>query len=73
MTIAERDTSRAIQTIARGLKKPASPKEIDWEQRQYEIAKELYVRNMGMTVDEAVFQAEIFIKKYKKCQTNKPE
>lgn len=73
MTIEERDTARAIQTIARELKKSTPPKEIDWEQRQYEIAKELYLRNKGMTVDEAVFHAEIFIKEYKKSQTNKPE
>ena len=38
MTIEERDTARAIQSIARSLRKP---KDIDWEQRRYEIAKEV--------------------------------
>lgn len=38
MTIEERNTARAIQDIAKELKKP--PK-IDWEQRRYEIAKEM--------------------------------
>lgn len=37
MTIEERDTARAIQTIARKLREPA---QIDWEQRRYEIAKD---------------------------------
>lgn len=37
MTIEERSTARAIQEIAKEMKK--APK-IDWEQRRYEIAKD---------------------------------
>lgn len=37
MTIEERSTARAIQDIAKEMKK--TPK-IDWEQRRYEIAKD---------------------------------
>ena len=39
MTIEERNTARAIQDIAKEMKK--TPK-IDWEQRRYEIAKDLF-------------------------------
>lgn len=74
MTIEERDTARAIQTIARELKKPAPTKEIDWEQRKWEIAKELYVQDRtGMSRSQAIFLAEQFIEDYKKSQTNKTE
>lgn len=38
MTIEERNTARAIQDIAKEMKK--TPK-IDWEQRRYEIAKDV--------------------------------
>lgn len=74
MTIEERDTARAIQTIARELKKPVQPKEIDWEQRKWEVAKELYVNDRtGMSRSQAIFCADQFIEEYKKSQTNKTE
>lgn len=38
MTIEERDTARAIQKIAKEISRP---KQIDWEKRRYEIAKEM--------------------------------
>lgn len=41
MTGYERDYYVAVGRIAKALEKP---KEIDWEQRRYEIAKELYTR-----------------------------
>lgn len=41
MTLEERDTARAIQTIARKLRESDRPKEIDWEQRRYEISKDM--------------------------------
>lgn len=70
MTIEERDTARAIQTIARELKKPAP---IDWEQRKWEAAKAIYAANFGsMNANEAVFRANELIEEYK-SQTNKPE
>lgn len=71
MTIEERDTARAIQTIARKLREPA---QIDWEQRKWEIAKELYVQDRtGMSKSQAIFCAEQFIEEYKKSLTNKTE
>lgn len=41
MTIEERDTARAIQTIAKEIRKP---KEIDWEQRRYELVRDFYLK-----------------------------
>lgn len=71
MTIEERDTARAIQTIARKLREPA---QIDWEVRKWELAKELYVNDRtGMSRSQAIFLAEQFIEDYKKSQTNKTE
>lgn len=84
MTIEERDTARAIQTIARELKKPAQPKEIDWEQRRYEIAKEMlaaFLSNSCQQVYEGSFaeQAKYAVRfadaliNELKSQTNKPK
>lgn len=73
MTIEERDTARAIQTIARELKNPIQPKEIDWEQRKWEATKTIYAINWkNMNVSEAVFRANELIEEYK-SQTNKSE
>ena len=41
MTIEERDTARAIQSMNRKMKDETK---IDWEQRRYEIAKDIFVR-----------------------------
>ncbi|MCM1139741.1 MAG: hypothetical protein NC453_14330 [Muribaculum sp.] len=85
MTIEERDTARAIQTIARELKKGATPAPIDWEARKWEMAKELYigwcnhpdgmVRREAKTIhgrSECISMADEFISVYK-SQTNKTE
>lgn len=73
MTIEGRDTARAIQMIARELKRPAPPKEIDWEQRRWEAAKAIFAVNFNsMNANEAVFRANELIEEYK-SQTNKPE
>lgn len=47
MTIEERDTARAIQTIARKLREVGKPQEIDWEQRRYEISKDVLASFMS--------------------------
>lgn len=84
MTIEERDTARAIQIIARELKKPAQPKEIDWEQRRYEIAKDMlaaflsnscqqiYMGSFAEQAKDAVKYADALIQELK-SQTNKSE
>ncbi len=73
MTIEERDTARAIQTIARELKKPVQPAPIDWEQRKWEAAKTIFAVNFNsINANEAVFRANELIEEYK-SQTNKPE
>ena len=84
MTIEERDTARAIQMIARELKKPAQPKEIDWEQRRYEIAKDMiaaflsnsnqqiYMGSFAEQAKDAVKYADALINELK-SQTNNPE
>lgn len=45
MTIEERDTVRAIQTIARKLREPA---QIDWERERYELAKAIYIQRLTL-------------------------
>lgn len=64
MTIEERDTARAIQAIAKHLGSRA----IDWEQRRYEIAKDMLVayfkKNVGYSDDiivHAVHKADVLI------------
>lgn len=42
MTVIEQETMHAIQSACR--KYTNSKKEIDWEQRRYEIAKDLFAR-----------------------------
>lgn len=70
MTIEERDTARAIQTIARKLREPA---QIDWEARKWEAAKTIYAFNFkSMNANEAVFRANELIEEYQR-QTNKTE
>ncbi len=81
MTIEERDTARAIQSIARKLKE--SP-QIDWEQRRYEIAKDVMAAlitepdpcfvagpALEFCAQSAVKAADLLIKELK-SQTNKP-
>ncbi len=83
MTIEERDTARAIQIIARKMREP---KEIDWEQRKWELAKEIFAGGFNcsdgdvrhwvsghvqMTAEESIHYAEVFIEEYKKSQTSK--
>ncbi len=70
MTIEERDTARAIQTIARKMREP---KEIDWEQRRYEIAKDAMAamiaqKTFAFTEDvasDAVNYADVLVKELK--------
>lgn len=88
MTIEERDTARAIQTIARELKKPVTPTSIDWEQRKWELTKELFAAGFNspdaevrhwvsghtqLTAQESIHYAEVFIEEYRNSQTNKTE
>lgn len=51
MTIEERNTARAIQDIAKEMKKT---QKIDWEQRRYEIAKDI-VASMYGKITEGVY------------------
>ena len=55
MTIEERNTARAIQDIAKEMKKTRS---IDWEQRRYEIAKECIAAFMANS-NTAVWQEHV--------------
>ncbi len=79
MTIEERDTARAIQSIAR---KMGEPKKIDWEQRKFELAKEIYVARLTLDQDRlslteegdmeiAIELASSFIEEYKRSLTSK--
>lgn len=62
MTKIEQQTMDAIIGIYREIKRP---KEIDWEQRRYEVAKEIYphVLNLAKTT---VFLANALISELKK-------
>lgn len=80
MTIEERDTARAIQTIARKLREPDR---IDWVRERYELAKQIYVARLTLPEERlslteeadaeiAIEMADAFIEEYKR-QTNKTE
>lgn len=69
-TIEERDTMRAIQNLN---KKTKDQTVIDWEQRRYEIAKDLYPftldgcrGNIKGAANEAVNYADALIEELKK-------
>lgn len=69
MTIEERDTARAIQTIAKQL----DGQRINWEQRRYEIAKDAMAAMIAHTpfaftddiVCDAVNYANALVKELK--------
>lgn len=73
MTVIEQDTMHAIQSACR--KYTNSKKEIDWEQRRYEVAKDLFVRMCvgeysyhfsHSDVESAVEMADALIEELKK-------
>lgn len=65
MTIEERDTARAIQAIAKHI----DGQRINWEQRRYEIAREIMAEtlhtNPQIAAREAVQLANVLIKELK--------
>lgn len=50
--------------------KQAPTNAIDWEQRRYEIAKDVYSRNPGVTEEEAIWNADALIKELKRIKVN---
>lgn len=73
MTVIEQDTMHAVQSACRKYTK--EKKEIDWEQRRYEIAKDLFVRMcvgvygynfLHSDVESAVEMADALIEELKK-------
>ncbi len=67
MTVIEQDTMRAIQSACR--KYAYEKKEIDWEQRRYEIAKDVLcgmVSSGIIRVKDAVVYADKLIEELKK-------
>mgnify|MGYP004449404727 CR=1 FL=1 len=72
MTVIEKQYMESVISINRELKKP---KEIDWEQREYDLAKELFMQMCGRyqleagfttcIMAESVEMAHDFIKLYK--------
>ncbi len=71
MTKIEQQTMDAIIGIYREMKRP---KEIDWEQRRYEVAKEIYPHVLNLTradqmtaaAKTTVFLANVLISELKK-------
>lgn len=60
LTVIEQRTLELIQSAC----KKFISSEINWEQRRYEVAKELYANN-EMSASEAISQATEFINKLK--------
>lgn len=57
-TLEQKKFASSVETIARFLSKN---KEIDWEQRRYEIAKEYFIRYPREGADTAVCRADQLI------------
>ena len=60
------EPTEAYITLANEPQEQPTPKqEIDWEQRRYEIAKDLYLRYENMDEKGAVHSADVLIKELK--------
>lgn len=79
MTVIEQRTMDAIQSINRKMRDQHQP---DWEQRRYEIAKDIYVHRLMLPQDRlalteeadaetAVEMADVLIEALKKVQKNR--
>lgn len=78
----EMEYMEAVKTIAREMRKANSEqpaKEPNWEQRHYELARDLYVRSVtsddhpikcGALAKTAIEQANVFINTLKEKQAN---
>ncbi len=55
-------------TIWTQIVEDTSAKHIDWEQRRYEIAKELYCRHFNSTPEDVVRWADALIEELKKIR-----
>lgn len=66
MTRIEMETLALIKAACRKFIAIEQDKEIDWEQRRYEIAKECYARQ-DVSAEKAVMWADRLIEELKKC------
>lgn len=70
----ERDMLAAIQAIGHKMQDPNNP---NWEQRLYEVARDLYVKSIGNSdsieevASEAIEKAKVFITLLRKETENK--
>ena len=60
LTLVEEETEQPTEQVT---------KEIDWEQRRWELAGKFYLDPRLMSAEAAIEQADIFIEKYKKACT----
>ncbi|MCC8038381.1 MAG: hypothetical protein LIP09_14145 [Bacteroidales bacterium] len=71
MTILEQDTMHAVKAAARAI----ASKEINWEQRRYEIVKDAYcaciVKGKVISLESIIRDADIIIAELKKNDSNK--
>lgn len=63
-TREQQSFARSVEQIARALN---APKEIDWEQRTYDLAKDLFVHFHEYSGKDAIDSAISFIEYYKSC------
>ena len=59
------EPTEAYITLAKLQEQPKPKQEIDWEQRRYDIAKDLYLRYENMDEKGAVHSADVLIKELK--------
>ena len=65
MTVIKRDTMNAFVAMNRKMA-DQNKKEIDWEQRRYEIALAMFASPHYLTAEEAVINADDLIAELKK-------
>lgn len=66
MTRIEMETMSLIKAACREYIDTMRSNEIDWEQRRYEIARELYANNRDASAERCVAWADELIKELKK-------
>ena len=66
MTNIEMETMSLVKSACRKY----IAEEINWEQRRYEIARDMYVHSTTMSVGEAVEHADLLIEELKKKKSS---
>lgn len=70
LTIIEKETLAVVKAAAKAILRKLEDADGKWEQRRYELARDLYVRYTDMSEQEAVTNADKVIKELKKNKKN---